>query len=152
MGRRRAARVVTVVVSVGLVARLGGLGQAEMVRAWRLLGDVAPGVVGILIALEVVWAWSLSRVLAGGVHAVGGHITGAAALRTSMAAFTLSRTVPGGGAAGGLFAARELTRLGHRPGVALAALTTSWAVTTTALAGVLLVGGVVAVPGDVPLT
>jgi uncharacterized membrane protein YbhN (UPF0104 family) len=97
-----------------------------------------------VLALEVVWAVTLAQTVRRAVMAVGGRLEHVQAQRISMAGFTLSRVVPGGGAAGGLFGMRELTRLGHPASVAVTAMTASWATTITSLA-VLILGGLIAV-------
>jgi uncharacterized membrane protein YbhN (UPF0104 family) len=74
------------------------------------------------------------------VCALGGRLRLPQALRISMAGFTLSRVVPGGGAAGGVFALRELRRLGHPTSLATGATVAAWATSVVALGG-LLVGG-----------
>lgn len=139
------------VASVVLVARVGGLGWEEITQAMRLFGDLDPLLMIVVLGLEVAWAVTLAQTQRSAVLAVGGTLAHGQAQRISMAGFTLSRVVPGGGAAGGLFAMRELMRLGHPASVAVTSMTASWAASITSLA-VLIFGGlvVVASAGGVP--
>lgn len=138
-------------LSVVLVARVGGLGWSEITQAATLFGDLDPVLIAAVLALEVAWAVTLAQTVRSAVLAVGGAVGHVQAQRISMAGFTLSRAVPGGGAAGGVFAMRELARLGNPAPVAVTAATASWATTMTSLA-VLVLGGLVVVAsvGDVP--
>ena len=144
-------RWVAVAVCVGLAVRSAGLGRREVADALGLFAHLDPVLIAAVLGLQIGWAFTLSRVMRSAVLAVGGRLRGGQALRISMAGFTLSRVVPGGGAAGGLFAMRELTRLGQTPAVAVSAAVASWATSVTSLA-VLILGGfvVVATLGQVP--
>jgi uncharacterized protein (TIRG00374 family) len=139
------------VVSVVLVARVGGLGWEEIVEAVGLFGGLDPVLIAVVLGLEVAWAITLAQTQRSAVLAVGGTVAHGDAQRISMAGFTLSRVVPGGGAAGGLFAMRELMRLGHPASIAVTSMTASWAASITSLA-MLILGGllVVASAGEVP--
>jgi len=128
---------------VVLVGRVGGLGRDEITDALALFAGLDPWLMGAVLALEVGWAITLARTQRSAVLAVGGHLGGLQAQRISMAGFTLSRVVPGGGAAGGLFAMRELARLGHSAPIAVTAMVASWATSVTTLA-VLVLGGLAA--------
>jgi hypothetical protein len=130
--------------SVVLVARVGGLGWEEITQAVRLFGDLDPLLMAVVLGLEVAWAVTLAQTQRSAVLAVGGTLAHGQAQRISMAGFTLSRVVPGGGAAGGLFAMRELMRLGHPASVAVTSMTASWAASVTSLA-VLILGALVVV-------
>lgn len=134
--RLLAAATVTV-----LALRLGGLGVQDMRQALALIGRLDAGIVAVVLGVQVTWVVGLSRVLATATSSVGGRIDGLAAVQTSMAAFTVSRVVPGGGYAGGLLSGAELTRRGNPAAVAAAALAASWAVSTATLTGLLLTGG-----------
>ena len=148
---RSVVRWAVAALSVVLVARVGGLGWSEITQATTLFADLDPVLIAAVLALEVAWAVTLAQTTRSAVLAVGGTVGHAQMQRISMAGFTLSRVVPGGGAAGGVFAMRELTRLGNPAAVAVTAATASWATTMTSLA-VLVLGGLVAVAimGDVP--
>jgi len=144
---RWALRWVVAAVAVVMVARVGGLGRAEIVQAVRLFADLDPWMMAAVVVLEVAWAVTLARTQRSAVLAVGGHIDRVQAQRISMAGFTLSRVVPGGGAAGGIFAMRELARLGHSAPTAVTAMVAAWATSITSLA-VLVLGGLLAVAGS----
>lgn len=150
-GWRAVVRWAVAALSVMLVARVGGLGWSEITQATTLFADLDPVLIAAVVALEVAWSVTLAQTTRSAVLAVGGSVGRAQAQRISMAGFTLSRAVPGGGAAGGVFAMRELMRLGNPAAVAVTAATMSWATTMTSLA-VLVLGGLVAVAiaGDVP--
>jgi uncharacterized protein (TIRG00374 family) len=150
-GWRAVVRWAVAALSVMLVARVGGLEWSEITQATTLFADLDPVLIAAVVALEVAWAVTLAQTTRTAVLAVGGSVGRAQAQRISMAGFTLSRAVPGGGAAGGVFAMRELKRLGNPAAVAVTAATMSWATTMTSLA-VLVLGGFVAVAivGDVP--
>lgn len=143
-GWRTALRWVVAIVVVGAAARAGGLGWEEITDATALFAHLDPMLMTAVLVCEVAWAITLSRTQRSAVLAVGGRLGAGQALRISMAGFSLSRVIPGGGAAGGLFAMRELTRLGHPPAVAGTAMIASWATSITSLA-VLVLGGIVAV-------
>jgi uncharacterized protein (TIRG00374 family) len=143
-----------------------GLGLAATALLYRFVRDGWPeirdavrvlvtGQRHLLIAvavLEVLWTVALSRLLVSAVRAVGGGVRGVDALRISMAGFTLSRVVPGGGAAGGIFATREIVLLGNPLSTALGAMVVSWTVATSVLATLVLAGTTVAsLTDDVPL-
>jgi uncharacterized protein (TIRG00374 family) len=150
-GWRAVVRWAVAALSVMLVARVGGLGWSEITQATTLFADLDPVLIAAVVALEVAWAVTLAQTTRSAVLAVGGSVGRAQAQRISMAGFTLSRAVPGGGAAGGVFAMRELMRLGNPAAVAVTAATMSWATTMTSLAALVL-GGLVAIAivGDVP--
>jgi uncharacterized protein (TIRG00374 family) len=150
-GWRSLVRWAVAALSVVLVARVGGLGRDEITQAMALVADLDPVLIAAVLALEAAWAVTLAQTVRSAVLAVGGAVGHVQVQRISMAGFTLSRAVPGGGAAGGVFAMRELTRLGNPAPVAVTAATASWATTMTSLA-VLVFGGLVAVAvtGDVP--
>ena len=149
--RRGALRWVVAALAVVMVARVGGLGRDEIAHAVALFADLDPRLMAGVVVLEVAWAVTLARTQRSAVLAVGGRIDRVQAQRISMAGFTLSRVVPGGGAAGGVFAMRELARLGHSAPTAVTAMVASWATSITSLA-VLVLGGllVVAGTGDLP--
>ncbi|WP_370324943.1 YbhN family protein [Euzebya sp.] len=148
---RRTAKLAGAGALAALAVRTGGLGRDELVRAWQLLTGLPPLAVVGLVTLQIAWCVALAQVLRTAAAAAGGRIGHLAAQRTSMAAFTTSRVVPGGGYAGGVLSGTELVRHGSSPGVAAAAMVLSWAVTTLTLS-VLLVGGiaVAAASGGLP--
>lgn len=154
-GRRRhrpllVVRCCLAVAAIAAIVRTFGLGHDAILAAADRFVRLDPTLVGAVLALEVIWAVALASTQRHAVRALSGDLGLPDALRISMASFTLSRVVPGGGAAGGLFAMRELVRLRHRPGAATTALVASWAVSMTSLV-VLVFGGltIVALNGDV---
>jgi hypothetical protein len=148
---RSLARWAIAALAVFLVARAGGLGWDEITRATTLFAELDPLLVAAVLALEVAWSVTLAQTMRSALLAVGGAVGHLPIQRVSMAGFTLSRVVPGGGAAGGVFAMRELTRLGNPVPVAVTAATASWATTMTSLAALVFGGLVVAAStGEVP--
>jgi uncharacterized protein (TIRG00374 family) len=149
---RSVVRWVLAAAATGLLIRLGYASWAEISRAVGALVTGRSHLVALVVVLEVVWTVALSQVARNSVMAVGGRLTSGHALRISMAGFTLSRVVPGGGAAGGIFATRELVLLGNALPTALGAMIVSWTVATTSLASLVLAGtSVAAFTDDVPL-
>jgi uncharacterized membrane protein YbhN (UPF0104 family) len=68
-----------------------------------------------------------------------------------MGAFSLSRILPGGGAAGSIFAAREMVRLGNDVSTTVTSMVLSWWMSMTTLAGLVTVGSSLGVlAGAVP--
>ncbi|HEX2028746.1 MAG TPA: lysylphosphatidylglycerol synthase transmembrane domain-containing protein [Nitriliruptorales bacterium] len=133
-------RWVLTAVALGLLFRLGRSGWPEIRRAASVLATREAHLLVPVIGLQVLWAVSLAQLTRRAVLAVGGAVSSRDALRISMAAFTLSRVVPGGGAAGGVFATRELVLLHNPLSAALAAMVVSWTVATTSLASLVLAG------------
>ena len=133
-----AARWTAVAVIVGLAVWLVGLGGPQLRRAVAVIGGVDPVAVLAIVGLEVVWAVALAQTGRQAALAHGGRIGRGQALRISMAGFTLSRVVPGGGAAGGVFTLCELRRVGNALPVATMAAVTSWAASMVGL-GVLVI-------------
>jgi uncharacterized protein (TIRG00374 family) len=150
-GWRTVLRWAVAAAAVVLVARAGGLGWDEISRATALFADLDLLPIAAVVLLEVAWAVTLAQTVRSAVLAVGGTVGHVQMQRISMAGFTLSRVVPGGGAAGGVFAMRELMRLGNPAAAAVTAATASWATTMTSLA-VLVLGGlmVAGATGDIP--
>lgn len=147
-----ALRWMAAVTLVVLVGRLGGVGSAHVRAAVPVLAGVDPVAVAAVVGLEIVWVVALAQTSRNAVLALGGRLRLVQALRISMAGFTLSRVVPGGGAAGGVFSLRELHRLGHPAALAASATVASWATSVAAL-GALLVGGLAVAtvaPGGLP--
>lgn len=141
------ARRAFLLVAAGFVVRTTVVGWPEIRRAFQTLSDGAAGLVLVAIALECLWVFTLAQVYRSSLIGLGGSATMSGALRVSMGAFTLSRVLPGGGAVGALFAAREFIRAGNRAEVTLIALVSAGWVSLTALTLLLLTGvgvGVVA--------
>jgi uncharacterized protein (TIRG00374 family) len=137
--------------SVLMLGRLAWSGWLDIQQAASLLVTRQASLVVAMLVLEVAWTLSIAQVSRTSVLAVGGKVTRREALRISMAGFTLSRVVPVGGAAGGIFAARELVLLGNAPPVALAGMVVSWVVATSTLASLVAIGTTAAaLLGQVP--
>jgi uncharacterized membrane protein YbhN (UPF0104 family) len=127
-------------VAAGFVVRTTVVGWPEIRHAFQTLSDGAAGLVLVAIALECLWVFTLAQVYRSSLIGFGGSATMSGALRVSMGAFTLSRVLPGGGAVGALFAAREFIRAGNRAEVTLIALVSAGWVSLTALTLLLLLG------------
>lgn len=134
------ARRALLLVAVGFVARTAAVGWPDIRQAFQTLTDGAAELVLVAIALECLWVFTLAQVYRSSIIGFGGSATLSDALRVSMGAFTLSRVLPGGGAVGALFAAREFIRAGNQAEVTLVALVAAGWVSLTALALVLLMG------------
>lgn len=127
-------RALAVSASVALFARVVVLGADGVAAALAALWQQRPTAIAGLLALVAVWVVALAEVQRATARFLGADLSHRDALRISRSAFTLSRVVPGGGAAGGVFAVRELARMGHPPGIAGGTALVSWAVTSSAFA------------------
>ena len=140
--RGRVVRYLLLTASVTLVAVVAWRAWPELTAAVGVLQTVSPGLLAAAVALEVLAVAALPQVYRSALSALGAGVTYPQGLQISMGAFTLSRVLPGGGAAGGLWAARRLQRCG-----------VAWAVagTTVVLAGVLAMAtlGVIVTVGTV---
>ena len=134
-------------LSLGLLTRMAVTHYPEIrdavsrlvIQSWWL-------VMGALV-LETIWLYSLANVYRASLHALGGRLTRGQAVRVSMGAFSLSRILPGGGAAGSVFAAREMVALGNPVPKTVASMLLSWWVSMTTLAFVVGVGTAIGIPG-----
>jgi uncharacterized protein (TIRG00374 family) len=97
--------LVVATYAVGL-AVVGVRDAAEALRAARWLPLLGAGV------LEAVTVATLAMVHKVSARAVGGHVRYPQALNVSMSMFTLSHTLPGGGAVGGAVAMQRLRAYG----------------------------------------
>jgi uncharacterized membrane protein YbhN (UPF0104 family) len=127
-------------VATGFVVRTVVAGWPEIHDAFGTLSEGSAGLVFLAIALECLWVLTLAQVYRSSLIGFGGSASFSTALRVSMAAFTLSRVLPGGGAVGALFAARGFTRAGNRAEVTLIALVSAGWVSLTSLAVLLVLG------------
>ncbi len=149
-GGRKAVRPGTVLrwlamaVSLFFVARLMRSGGADVGRTLRELSDGRGRHVAAGLVLEIAWMWSLAQVYRTSLMALGGRAGNGEALRVSMGAFALSRILPGGGAAGSVFAARELMALGNPAAVTITSMLISWWLSMLTLSGVVFAGTAVA--------
>ncbi len=133
-------------LSLGLLTRMAATHYPEIRDAvGRLLTQRWWLVLGALL-LETVWLYSLANVYRASLHALDGSLSRRQAVRISMGAFSLSRILPGGGAAGSVFAARELVALGNPVPRTVASMLISWWVSMTTLALVVGVGTAIGIP------
>ena len=98
--------------------------------------------------MEGIWVYSLSNVYRSSIRGLGGSLGRGQALRISMGAFSLSRILPGGGAAGSIFAARAIVAHGNPVPRTVASMLISWWVSMSTLALVVGVGTASGLPGD----
>ena len=126
--RRRVVRYLLLTASITVVVVVAHRAWPEVTAAVRVLQTVSPGLLALAVALEVLAVAALPQVYRAALVALGARVRYSQGLQVSMGAFTLSRVLPGGGAAGALWASRRLQRCG-----------VAWAVAGTAvvLAGVL---------------
>ena len=141
-GWRPLLRAAAATASLVLFARVVVLGADGVGAALAALWRQQPAAIAGVLALVAAWVVALAEVQRATARALGADLSHRDALRISRSAFTLSRVVPGGGAAGGVFAVRELARMGHRPGIAGGTALVSWAVTSSAFAVVVAVASV----------
>ena len=113
-GRRHGGLVrrLLLAVSIAFVVVVGWTAWPEVVGAFDVLGTLALPLMVAATVLQVGAVLALPQVYRAAVSAVGSPITYAQGLQVSMGAFTLSRVLPGGGAAGAVWAARRLQRFG----------------------------------------
>lgn len=110
--RGRWLRTLVLVASAVFVAVVAWQAWDEVVEASRVLRTMAFGVMAMAVALQAIAVLTLPFVYRAAVGAVGSSMSYRQSLQLSMGAFTLSRVLPGGGAAGALWAARRLQRFG----------------------------------------
>lgn len=141
-------RVAATVAGVAVLAAL--LGTAGFEEAGTALAGLAPGTLVGAALLELVAVASLLQVYRATFAISGGHLRHAEAAVVGLGAASLTQLLPGGGVAGGLFAARRLVRAGADPVAAAATVVLVGAVTLGTL-GVLVTGvatvGAVSTPG-----
>jgi uncharacterized protein (TIRG00374 family) len=139
---------------------VGGLVAAAYVVGAAILGvgeafaeltaaSLAPLLGAVLAQAGVTLLWP--QVHRASVRAVGGELTYREALNVSMSAFTLSHTVPGGGAVGAAVAIDRLAVFGITGPAAAASVTLTGLLSVTTIAGVGAAGIALAVvAGDLP--
>jgi hypothetical protein len=106
-------------------------------------GRAHVGLLLLAVLCEAVALVTLPASFRAAVRMLGGRIGYGAALDGTLGAFALSRVVPAGGLAGGLYTARRFVLAGNTAAVAGAAVTVASTVTMLML-GVVVVGGAVA--------
>lgn len=133
-------RALLVVVALALLVRFARQGWPEVRASLALLTvDQAPLLAAAVVA-EVLWLLAMSQVYRSALAAFGGTVGRLQVVRISMAAFTLSRILPGGGAAGGAVAARELIAAGNTGLRTVASMLASWWITMTGLSALVFAG------------
>ena len=140
-------RGLLMLVSLGFLLRTGIVNFPIILEASRQLVAANAGLIAGALVLETVWTYSLSNVYRQSLIAQGGRMSAGSALHVSMGAFSLSRILPGGGAAGSIFAAREMVRIGNDVQTTVTSMLLSWWISMTTLAGLVVIGsglGVVA--------
>lgn len=145
------ARGLLMVASLGFLLRNGIVNFPSIREASRHLVVANSALIAGALMLEAAWTYFLSNVYRQALIAQGGWMSAPSALRVSMGAFSLSRILPGGGAAGSVFAAREMVRVGNDVSTTVASMVLSWWISMTTLAGLVTVGSSLGVlAGTVP--
>ncbi|MPZ53582.1 MAG: flippase-like domain-containing protein [Acidimicrobiia bacterium] len=141
-GWRRALRWLVLLVGFGILARFLMLGWPQIVESVGALDGTQRGLIVLAVLIEGVWLFAQSQVYRSALVGFGGSASNRKALGSSTAAFSLSRILPGGGAVGSLYAANQFIKLGNRPALTIGSMMTSWWVSMTTLA-VIVLGGVI---------
>lgn len=129
--RRRRAAVILVGATIAIYA--GMLAFAGLGDALPLVGRASlPPLVGAL-ALETATLATLAMVHRSSAAAVGHQLSYRQALNLSMSAFTLTQSVPGGGAVAGAEVVRRLRRFGLEGPYATASLALTATLTTSTI-------------------
>jgi hypothetical protein len=130
--------------AVGLVIAAIALRAAlpELREGINALGHAHTGLLTVAVAVEVAALATLPLTFRAALAMLGGDARYGAALDGTLGAFALSRVVPGGGLAGGVYAARRFMRAGNSAAVAGAAVAVASAATMVTL-GVVVAGGAV---------
>jgi hypothetical protein len=130
--------------AVGLVVAAVALRTAlpELREGIDALGRAHTGLLAVAVAVEIAALATLPLTFRAALTMLGGGARYGAALDSTLGAFALSRVVPGGGLAGGLYAARRFMRAGNSAAVSGAAVAVASAATMLTL-GVVVAGGAV---------
>jgi uncharacterized membrane protein YbhN (UPF0104 family) len=144
-------RGLLMLASLGYLLRTGIVNFPIIREASRQLVVANSALIAGALMLEAAWTYSLSNVYRRALIAQGGWMSPRHALHVSMGAFSLSRILPGGGAAGSIFAAREMVRMGNDVSTTVTSMVLSWWMSMTTLAGLVTVGSSLGVlAGAVP--
>jgi uncharacterized membrane protein YbhN (UPF0104 family) len=147
----RVLRGVLLALAVAMLVRFVRDGWPEIRASLSQVTIDQLPLVGLAAVVEMAWMYAMSQVYRSALMGFGGRVGRRAAVRISMAAFTLSRILPGGGAAGGAVAVRELIALGNPPLRTIVSQLASWWITMTGLASLLVAGiGLSVVNGTLP--
>ncbi len=136
------------VLSLVLLVRMGATNHSEISQAIGHLLTRSWWLVAAAMFMEGIWVYSLSNVYRSSIRGLGGSLGRRQALRISMGAFSLSRILPGGGAAGSIFAARAIVAHGNPVPRTVASMLMAWWVSMSTLALVVGVGTASGLPGD----
>ena len=150
-GNVSAARVLRwglMILSLVLLVRMGATNHSEISEAIGHLLTRSGWLVAAALLMEGIWVYSLSNVYRSSIRGLGGSLGRGQAVRISMGAFSLSRILPGGGAAGSIFAARAIVAHGNPVPRTVASMLISWWVSMSTLALVVGAGTVSGLPGD----
>ena len=150
-GNVSAARVLRwglMILSLVLLVRMGATNHSEISEAIGHLLTRSGWLVAAALLMEGIWVYSLSNVYRSSIRGLGGSLGRSQAVRISMGAFSLSRILPGGGAAGSIFAARAIVAHGNPVPRTVASMLISWWVSMSTLALVVGAGTVSGLPGD----
>ena len=110
--RDRVIRYLFLTISITLVAVVAQRAWPEVRAAFGVMRTVTPWMIVVAMLLEAVAVAALAQVYRASLNSVSADVTYRQALQVSMGAFTLSRVLPGGGAAGAVWASRRLRRIG----------------------------------------
>jgi hypothetical protein len=135
------------ILSLVLLVRMGATNHSEISAAIGHLFTRSWWLVAGALLMEGIWVYSLSNVYRASIRGLGGTLGRGQALRISMGAFSLSRILPGGGAAGSIFAAKAIVAHGNSVPRTVASMLISWWVSMSTLALVVGVGTAAGLPG-----
>jgi len=136
------------VLSLILFVRMAVTNHSEISGAIGHLFTRSGWLVAAALLMEGVWVFSLANVYRSSIRGLGGTLGWGHALKISMGAFSLSRILPGGGAAGSIFAARAIVAHGNPVPRTVVSMLISWWVSMSTLALVVGVGTATGIPGD----
>lgn len=136
-----------ILVSLGLLGRMAVSHFPEIRHAVSQLLTRSWWLVLLAVLLEALWTVSLGNVYRASLIGFGGDLTRRHAVRVSMGAFSLSRILPGGGAAGSVFAAREMIALGNPAPTTVVSMLVSWWVSMITLGLIVGAGTAIGIPG-----
>ncbi|HEX6255825.1 MAG TPA: YbhN family protein [Euzebyales bacterium] len=145
----RALRWSLLALAAAMLVRFMSHGWPEIRASLSLLTVQRMPLFALAVVAETLWVYAMSQVYRSALMAFGGRVRRLTAVRISMAAFTLSRVLPGGGAAGGAVAARELIALGNPAVETILSMLASWWITMTGLAALSVAGIAASVFTDV---
>lgn len=137
-------RAAFLVVSLAFVAGIAWHARVELRAAIGTLTSLRPQVLAVAVVLEGAAVACLAQVYRSSLEAVGGQVTYRQGLQISMGAFTLSRVLPGGGAAGAVWAAARLRDAGVSGLRAAAAVVLEGLLAMATLGAIVTLGSVTA--------